>query len=132
VAQSFIAGPDLGRALVAAGRRGQPGGTYLVAGFDAEWSGLIGAVAAALRVRPNVAGIPYDLAYIAATIRELRASNGQACWPNRYGIDVFAKAHLYDDSRSRRALTWSPQISTFEEGLAELMSWYRGLSPAPT
>jgi nucleoside-diphosphate-sugar epimerase len=115
VYQTFIAGADLGRALLAAGRRGQPHHTYLVGGFDATWRELLDTASAALRIPVHVQPMPFDVAYLAAAARELTTGFGQSCWPNRYAVDAFGRPHLYDDSRSRRQLTWSPQVGSFSE-----------------
>ena len=55
----------------------------------------------------------------------LRARGGQECWPNHYGLDMLAKNHVYDDSGSRRDLSWSPQVGSFDEGVMELVNWFQ-------
>lgn len=129
--RTFLAGPDLGRALAAAAMRGRPGGTYLVGGFDGTWQELFAIAAHVLGVPPRGQSIPYDLAYLAAAVREMRTSHGADCWPNLFAIDLLGKQHLYDDGRSRRELAWSPQIGSFEEGVMELAAWYRSLREVP-
>lgn len=128
IRQTFITGPDLGRAFTAAGFRGRRGSTYLVAGFDATWADLLEAAAFGLNRGLRVWDLPYDLAYLAASVREMRTRVGHPCWPSCFTIDVLSKPHLVDDSRSRRELTWSPQVSTFDEGMGELLTWYRGVT----
>ena len=118
VYQTFIAGSDLGRALVAAGKRGQPHHTYLAGGFDSTWRELLEVAIAELQVRVRIQPLPFDLAFLAAAARELTTGFGRSCWPNRYAVDAFGRPHLYDDSRSRRQLTWSPQIGSFAEAMA--------------
>ena len=40
-------------------------------------------------------------------------------------LDLMAKTHTYDDGRSRRDLSWSPQVGSFEEGVVELVKWFK-------
>ncbi len=134
--RTFLAGPDLGRALRAAALRGRPGATYLAAGFDGSWRDLLLMAAAVMGVPAKIASIPYDLAYIAAGARWLKARGGEECWPNPYGLDLLAKSHVYDDGHSRRDLSWSPQVGSFDEGVMELVKWFREFrhaagAPAP-
>ncbi len=129
--RTFLAGPDLGRALGAAALRGRPGATYLVGGFDGSWQELFAIAAHVLGVPPRGQGVPYDLAYLAAGLRELRTAAGAECWPNLFAVDLVGKEHLYDDGRSRRELVWSPKIGSFEEGVMELAGWYRSLREVP-
>lgn len=128
----FLAGPDLGRALQAAAARGRPGGTYVAAGFEGTWRELLAMAAEVMGIPPRIRSIPYDLAYLAAAARWLRARAGDECWPNLYAVDLLAKNHLFDDARSRRDLSWSPQVGSFEEGVLDLVGWYRSQHPSPT
>ena len=125
--RTFLAGPDLGRALYAAAVRGRPGATYLAGGFDGTWRDLLTMAAAVMGIPARIASIPYDLAYVEAAVRWLRARGGEACWPNHYGLDMLAKSHVYDDAGSRRDLSWSPQVGSFDEGVMELASWSQQL-----
>jgi len=125
VERTFLAGPDLGRALHAAAVRGRPGATYLVGGFDGTWRDLLAMAGAVMGAPARIGSIPYDLAYIAAAARWLAARGGEECWPNPYGLDQLAKGHTYDDARSRRELSWSPQVGSFDEGVVELVKWFR-------
>jgi nucleoside-diphosphate-sugar epimerase len=129
VFQSFITGPDLGRALAAAARRGQPGHTYLAGGFDATWRELMEAAAIGLGVPLHVQPVPFDLAFLQASIRQLLTAPGKPCWPNAYAIDAFGRPHLYDDSRSRRQLTWSPQVGSVAEAIADVVASQRAAVP---
>jgi nucleoside-diphosphate-sugar epimerase len=129
--RTFLAGPDLGRALAAAAARGRTGATYLVGGFDGSWQELFGVAAHVLGVAPRGHSLPYDLAYLAAALRELRTPFGTECWPNLLTVDLQSKEHLYDDGRTRRELVWSPKIGSFEEGVMELAGWYRSLRQVP-
>ncbi|HEX6547522.1 MAG TPA: NAD-dependent epimerase/dehydratase family protein [Candidatus Dormibacteraeota bacterium] len=131
VPHSFLAGPDLGRALAAAAQRGRPGATYLVSGFEGTWRELLEAAAAVLGVAPRIGSVPYDLAYLGASLRELRTAVGSECWPSHLSLDLLAKPRRLEGGRSRRELTWSPQVGSFAEGVAELAAWYRSLAPAP-
>jgi hypothetical protein len=36
-------------------------------------------------------------------------------------VDVLGRSHLLEDGISRRELSWSPTIGSFEEGLGELI-----------
>lgn len=114
--RTFIAGPDLGRAVAAAALRGRPGGLYLAGGFDACWRELFEAAAEAAGYRLRILDTPYDLAYVRATLNELRSGAGTYCWPNLYAVDLLARPNLLDDAPSRRALTWSPKVGSFAEG----------------
>lgn len=129
--RGFLAGPDLGRALAAAARRGRPGSPYLATGFEGSWQELFGIAAHVLGARPRVQGLPYDIAYVGAVLRELRTPAGGECWPSRLAVDMQGKPHLYEGGRTRRDLAWSPQVGSFEEGVMELAAWYRALPPAP-
>ena len=131
VYQTFIAGADLGRALVAAGRRGQPHHTYLVGGFDSTWRDLLDTAAMELGFQAQVQPVPFDLAFMHALGRELATGFGRACWPNAYAVDAFGKPHLYDDSRSRRQLTWSPQVGSFAEAIPDVVRWFRANAASP-
>ncbi len=127
--RGFLAGPDLGRALQAAAARGRPGATYVAAGFEGTWRELLAMAADVMGIPPRIRSIPYDLAYLAAAARWLKARAGEECWPNLYAVDLLAKNHLYDDARSRRDLSWSPQVGSYEEGVVDLVRWYRSQSP---
>jgi nucleoside-diphosphate-sugar epimerase len=125
----FLAGPDLGRALQAAAARGRPGATYLATGFEGTWRELLAMAAEVMGIPARIGSIPYDLAYLAAAARWVRARPGEECWPNLYAVDLLAKNHLYDDAHSRRDLSWSPQVGSFEEGVVDLVRWYRSQNP---
>jgi nucleoside-diphosphate-sugar epimerase len=129
VPHSFLAGPDLGRALAAAAQRGRPGATYLVTGFDGTWRELLEAAARRLGFTARIGSVPYDLAYLEAALRELRTAAGAECWPNLHTLDLLAKPHRFEGGRSRRELVWSPSVGSFEEGVGELADWYRSVAP---
>src|SRR5205814_2599124 len=82
--RGFLAGPDLGRALLAAALRGRPGATYLAGGFDGSWRELLTMAAAVMGVPEKIASIPYDLAYVAAGARWARARAGEEGGANPY------------------------------------------------
>lgn len=128
--RTFLAGADLGRALAAAAARGRPGATYLAGGFVASWREMLESAAHVLRVKPVIGSIPYDLAHLAAAIRELRVPVGGEVWPNLVSVDLLARPHLCDSGWTRRELVWSPQVGSFEEGLVELAAWYRSETAA--
>ena len=109
VARSFIAGSDLGRALAAAGTRGDAGATHLVAGFDSSWAEVMAEVMTALEQPVPVRGeTPFETR-IRGFVAEIAASRGGPAWPNPYVADLWACPHLYDDARSRWRLVWSPR-----------------------
>ena len=130
--RTFVAGRDLGRAFYAAGLRGAPGGAYLVGGFKGSWRELISAAAAALHVEAHVTGLPYDLAYLAASAR---ATSGlpltQRCWRSPCAVDLITRPHVVEDGWSRRELSWAPEVTNFASGLAGLAEWVRQSAFAP-
>jgi nucleoside-diphosphate-sugar epimerase len=130
--QSFVSAGDVGRACLAAADRGRPGHSYLVAGFDATWRDLIESAARAAGTEANIIGLPYDLAYLKALATETVTSPGAVVWPGLFAVDVIGKPHYYDDSHSRRELTWSPSVGSFEQELPHMASWLAelpGLTP---
>ena len=71
--------------------------------------------------------MPYDLAYLRALGEEMFTAAGAPLWPGIYAVDVLGKPHFYDDSHSRRELTWSPSVGSFEQDLAQMTPWLSGL-----
>ncbi|MEA2654746.1 MAG: hypothetical protein QOI23_111, partial [Chloroflexota bacterium] len=108
--QTFVSAGDVGRACLAAADRGRPGHSYLVAGFDATWRELVSLAARSVGIQPEISSTPYDLAYLKALATEAITPRGAVVWPGIYAVDVLAKPHYYDDSHSRRELTWSPWV----------------------
>jgi len=125
--QSFVSAGDVGRACLAAADRGRPGHSYLVSGFDSSWRELVESAARALDIRANIRGLPYDLAYLKALATEAVTSSGAIVWPGIYAVDVVGKPHFYDDSHSRRGLTWSPSVGSFEQEMPHMTTWLAGL-----
>ncbi|HVC77589.1 MAG TPA: NAD-dependent epimerase/dehydratase family protein, partial [Candidatus Micrarchaeaceae archaeon] len=125
--QTFVAAADVGRACLAAGDRGRPGHAYLVAGFDSSWRELIESAARAAGFGAVIQSIPYDLAYIRALAVETMTAQGAAVWPGLFAVDVIGKPHYYDDSHSRRELTWSPSVGSFEQEMPSMTQWLTGL-----
>jgi nucleoside-diphosphate-sugar epimerase len=123
--RSFLAGADLGRGFVAAALRGRPGHSYLLGGFTATWADFFTAAAVALKLPVRFSAASYDLVYLRTAIREWRTPPGRECWPNRYVIDLLGRSHVLEDGISRRELSWSPTIGSFEEGLGELVEAIR-------
>jgi hypothetical protein len=41
---------------------------------------------------------------------------------------VLSKPRFYDDSRSRRELTWSPSTGSFDQDLAQMTPWLSELA----
>ena len=127
VQQTFIAAADVGRACLAAAERGRPGRGYIVGGFDSTWRELLDLAADALGIRNQVAGIPYDLAFLRGLSEQMITPSGAVLWPGIYAVDVIGKPHLYDDSQSRRDLTWSPSVGSFEQAMPQMINWLASL-----
>jgi nucleoside-diphosphate-sugar epimerase len=132
VAQTFIFAEDVGRACLAAADRGRPGKSYLIGGFDANWRDLLESCARAAGVGAEIVSLPYDLAYLRALAVEATAARGAPVWPGTYAVDVIGKPHLVDDSHSRRELTWSPSVGSFEQVMPQMSTWLSDLTGAPT
>lgn len=127
VSQSFVAASDVGRACLAAAERGKPGRSYLLTGFDSSWRDLLQVAARALQIPCSVVSIPYDLAFIRGLSEQMVTPSGAVLWPGIYAVDVMGKPHLYDDSQSRRDLTWSPSVGSFEQELPLMADWLETL-----
>jgi nucleoside-diphosphate-sugar epimerase len=123
VMQTFIAAEDVGRACLAAADRGRPGKAYLVGGFDATWRDLLESCARAAGIGAEIVNLPHDLAYVRALAAEATAPRGEQVWPNVFAVDAIGKAHQIDDSQSRRELTWSPSVGSFEQAMPQMASW---------
>jgi nucleoside-diphosphate-sugar epimerase len=121
--QTFVSAEDVGRACLAASDRGRPGHRYLVGGFDSTWRDFLVAAARAVGFAAEVASIPYDLAYLRALGVETMTPEGAVVWPGIYAVDVIGKPHYYDDSYSRRELTWSPSVGSFEQEMPAMAPW---------
>ena len=125
--QTFISAEDVGRACLAASDRGRPGHRYLAGGFDSTWRELVISAARAVGFAAEVGSVPYDLAYVRALGVETMTPPGAVVWPGIYATDVLGKPHYYDDSASRRQLTWSPSIGSFEQEMPMMATWLAGL-----
>jgi nucleoside-diphosphate-sugar epimerase len=125
--QTFVSGEDVGRACLAASDRGRPGHRYLVGGFDSTWRDCLASAARTAGFAAEIASIPYDLAYARALAVETVTPRGAAVWPGIFGIDVLGKPHQYDDSYSRRELTWSPSVGSFEQEMPAMAPWLSAL-----
>jgi nucleoside-diphosphate-sugar epimerase len=121
--QTFVSASDVGRALLAASDRGRPGHTYLVGGFDSSWRELLESAIRAAGVGGTVVNLPYDLLYLKALAVETATAPGAVVWPGIYATDVLGKPHFYDDSQSRRDLTWSPSVGSFEQEMPQMAGW---------
>lgn len=126
--QTFVSASDVGRACLAAADRGRPGHSYIVAGFDATWNDLVESAARAAGIKAEIGSLPYDLAYLKALVTETVTPQGAVVWPGIYAIDVMGKPHYYDDSHSRRELTWSPSVGSFEQEMPQMAGWLEGLT----
>jgi len=136
--QTFVAAEDVGRACLAASDRGRPGHRYLVAGFDATWRDIVVSAARAIGFAAEIGAVPFDLAYLRAIATETFTPEGAAVWPGTFAVDVMGRSRLYDDSWSRRELTWSPSVGSFEQDAAGMAPWLaripdveRALAEAP-
>jgi nucleoside-diphosphate-sugar epimerase len=125
--QTFVSGEDVGRACLAASDRGRPGHRYLIGGFDSSWRDFLTSAARAVGFAAEIASIPYDLAYARALASETVTPQGGAVWPGIFAIDVLGKPHQYDDSYSRRELTWSPSVGSFEQEMPAMVPWLSSL-----
>lgn len=121
--QTFVSAEDVGRACLAASDRGRPGHRYLVGGFDSTWRDLLVSSARAVGFAADVGSIPYDVAYLRALGMETLTPQGAVVWPGIYAVDVIGKPHYYDDSYSRRELTWSPSVGSFEQEMPAMAPW---------
>lgn len=121
--QTFVSAEDVGRACLAGSDRGRPGHRYLVGGFDSTWRDYLTSAARAVGFAADIAAIPYDLAYARSLAAETVTPQGAAVWPGLYAIDVLGKPHYYDDSYSRRELTWSPSVGSFEQEMPAMTPW---------
>ncbi len=125
--QTFVAAEDVGRACLAASDRGRPGHRYLVGGFDSNWRDFVISAARAAGFAAEIGLVPYDLAYLRALAFETITAPGAQVWPGLYSLDVIGKPHFYDDSFSRRELTWSPSVGSFEQEMPAMARWLSGL-----
>ncbi len=125
--QTFVAAEDVGRACLAASDRGRPGHRYLVGGFDSKWRDFVISAARAAGFAAEIGSVPYDLAYLRALALETITSPGSPVWPGLYSLDVVGKPHFFDDSYSRRELTWSPSVGSFEQEMPAMARWLSGL-----
>ena len=121
--QTFVSAGDVGRACLAASDRGRPGHTYLVGGFDASWRELLESAIRAVGVGGTIVNLPYDLLYLRSLAIETFTAPGAVVWPGIYAADVIGKTHYYDDSQSRRELTWSPSVGSFEQEMPRMAGW---------
>lgn len=121
--QTFVAAEDVGRACLAASDRGRPGHRYLVGGFDSTWRDLVTSAARAVGFAAEISSVPYDVAYLRALALETRTAEGGPLWPGAYATDMLGKPHHYDDSYSRRELTWSPSVGSFEQDMPVMAPW---------
>lgn len=121
--QTFVSAADVGRACLAASDRGRPGHSYLVGGFDATWRDLLESAIRAVGVGGTVVNLPYDLLYLRALAIETATAPGAVVWPGTYAVDVLGRPHYYDDSQSRRELTWSPSVGSFEQEMPRMAAW---------
>jgi nucleoside-diphosphate-sugar epimerase len=121
--QGFIAAEDVGRACLAASDRGRPGHRYLVNGFESSWRDLVVAAARAVGFAVDVGSIPRELFFLRAVVTETLTSVGRPVWPGILAIDALGRQRLYDDSHSRRELTWSPSVGSFDQDLPAMARW---------
>jgi nucleoside-diphosphate-sugar epimerase len=120
--RSFIHLADAARALRAAALRGRGGSVYQAVGFASTWEALCKELAARRGVPLRLGGLPYGVAYGLGLAMEWLTQPGTPCWPSREVVGMLGEAHPVDDSLSRRALTWSPQIGSFADARLHLAS----------
>src|SRR6202022_4609641 len=77
----------------------------------------------AVGVGGTVVNLPYDLLYFRALAMETVTAPGAVVWPGIYATDVLGKPHVFDDSQSRRDLTWSPSVGSFEQEMPRMAAW---------
>ena len=121
--QTFVHAEDVGRACLAASDRGRPGQRYLVGGFDGSWFDLLASAARAVGFAVELGSLPYDLFYLRALAAETFIASGAPVWPGVYAVDVVGRPRSYDDSHSRRELTWSPSVGSFEQEMPAMARW---------
>ena len=121
--QTFVSASDVGRACLAASDRGRPGHSYLVGGFDSSWRELLESSIRATGVGGTIVNLPYDLLYLKALATETVTAPGSVVWPGTYALDVLGRHHFCDDSYSRRELTWSPSVGSFEQEMPRMTAW---------
>ncbi|HXJ29442.1 MAG TPA: NAD-dependent epimerase/dehydratase family protein [Gemmatimonadales bacterium] len=125
--QTFVSAADVGRACLAAADRGRPGHSYLVGGFDSSWRELLESAIRAVGLGGTIVNMPYDVMYLRALAIEMATASGAVVWPGTYAVDVLGRHRFYDDSFSRRALTWSPSVGSFEQEMPRMTAWLSGL-----
>ena len=121
--QTFVHAEDVGRACLAASDRGRPGHRYLVGGFEGSWADLLTSAARAVGFAAEIGSLPYDLFFLRALATETFTAPGAPVWPGVYSVDVVGRPRSYDDSHSRRELTWSPSIGSFEQEMRAMAGW---------
>jgi nucleoside-diphosphate-sugar epimerase len=121
--QTFIHVEDVGRACLAASDRGRPGQRYLIGGFDASWADLLVSAARAVGFAAEIGSLPYDLFFLRALAAEMFSGSDAPVWPGIYAVDVLGRRRSYDDSHSRRELTWSPSVGSFEQEMPAMARW---------
>jgi nucleoside-diphosphate-sugar epimerase len=121
--QTFVFAGDVGRACLAAADRGRSGKAYVVGGFDSTWRELLDASARYAGMRLQIVSIPYALANLRAAATEMVTASGAVAWPSTFAVDVIGKPHRFDDSKSRRELTWSPMVGSFEQEMPQMTAW---------
>jgi nucleoside-diphosphate-sugar epimerase len=121
--QTFVSADDVGRACRAAADRGRPGSVYLVGGFDATWRDLLESASRAAGFTADIGSLPYDLFFLRALALEARTAPGAEVWPGLFAADVLGRPHYYDDSVSRRELTWSPSVGSFDQVTPSMAPW---------
>jgi nucleoside-diphosphate-sugar epimerase len=125
--QTFVSAEDVGRACLAASDRGRPGHRYLLGGFDGTWRDLLTSAGRSIGFAAELGTIPYDVAYLRALGTETLAQGGREVWPGTFAVDVLGRARSYDDSHSRRELTWSPSVGSFDQEMPRMAPWLSGL-----
>ena len=95
----------------------------MLPGFDSTWRELLEVACHAIDIPCNITNLPYDLAFLRGLGEEMVTPAGAEVWPGAYAVDVIGKPHFFDDSYSRRELTWSPSVGSFEQEMPHMAAW---------
>ena len=96
------------------------------------WRDFLISAARAVGFAADIASVPYDIAFLRALGVETMTPEGAVVWPGTYAVDVIAKPRYYDDSYSRRELTWSPSVGSLEQDIPAMTPWLNRLPEVAT
>ncbi len=117
---------DAAAGMLACLRRGQPGRAYHVVGPRAvTFRELVDTLAAALQVPPPRLDVPRPVAWAGAVGLELMGrALGRRPPLSRTGVDFFSSDRVFDASRARVELGFTPACD-IAEGVPATAAWYR-------